>query len=114
MDWIALDKIEQLDEIQRLSHEKPCLIFKHSTRCNISSIAQYRLNDDWDFSADEIVPFYLDLIQFRPISAEIAERFQVHHESPQVLLIQAGECTYDASHLDISVAELHEALGEKV
>ena len=110
MQWHPLTDNAQLAAIQQRSFEVPCLIFKHSTSCNISAIAKYRLDDDWAFEASQIEPYYLDLLQYRAISNEIAERFQVYHESPQVLLIVDGECVYDASHLDISVAELSEQL----
>jgi bacillithiol system protein YtxJ len=30
----------------------------------------------------------------------------VHHESPQVIILKQGDATYDASHMEISVAEL--------
>jgi bacillithiol system protein YtxJ len=88
----------------------PCLIFKHSTRCNISAMAKYRLEDDWAFEPGRVEAYYLDLLNHRALSGHIAERFSVHHESPQVLLIVDGACTYDASHLDITVEELREAL----
>lgn len=91
------------------SHTVPCLILKHSTSCNISAIAKYRLDDDWDFDKDVLEPYYLDLLRFRPLSAFIAERFDVYHESPQMLLIVDGECVYDASHLDIRIEELKDA-----
>lgn len=71
-------------------------------------MAKYRLEEDWDFSASEIEPYYLDLIAHRDISNEISERFSVHHESPQILLIKDGECVLDASHLDITVEEIRE------
>lgn len=90
------------------------MIFKHSTRCNISEIAKFRLEDDWDFSANEIEAYYLDLLSFRPVSQHVSETFSVYHESPQVLLISQGECVYDASHLDISVGELKEALSTEL
>lgn len=108
INWIPLESSQQLDEIVKLSSSTPCLVFKHSTRCSISSMAKSRLEKSWDFSGEDLKPYYLDLIQFRSISNEIAERFGIHHESPQILLIRNGACTYDASHLDISVAELHE------
>jgi bacillithiol system protein YtxJ len=110
MNWKLLNNPNQLADIILQSGKVPCLIFKHSTRCNISSVAKFRLEDDWNFSAEEIEPYYLDLLQHKDISNIIAEKFQVWHESPQVLLIANGECVYDASHLDISVAELQESL----
>ncbi|MBK8554807.1 MAG: bacillithiol system redox-active protein YtxJ [Lewinellaceae bacterium] len=108
--WIDLHAASQIDEIVAQSAHTPCLLFKHSTRCNISGIAQYRLEDDWNFDNEAIVPYYLDLIRFRDLSNQIAERFQVHHESPQVLLIINGACVYEESHLGIRVGDIQEAL----
>ncbi len=110
MNWKTLDSIAGLEAIKSRSFETPCLIFKHSTRCEISAIAKHRLESGWDFGPEILEPFFLDLIAFRPVSSAIAEDFEVHHESPQALLIQNGECIFDASHLDISVDELREAL----
>ena len=107
VQWISLTNEGQLEDIVKQSNTIPCLIFKHSTRCNISSMAKVRLEKGWDFDANDMKPFYLDLISFRNVSEAIAEKFGIYHESPQVLLIRNGECTYDASHLDISVEELH-------
>jgi bacillithiol system protein YtxJ len=106
MKWIKLTDMQQLAAIDIASKSTPCLLFKHSTRCNISAIAKMRLEDDWNFGEKELQPYYLDLIAHRTISAAIAEKYNVYHESPQVLLIQNGECVFDASHLDISVSEL--------
>ncbi len=110
LPWIPLTSAAEVESIIERSHTVPCLVFKHSTSCNISALAKYRLDDDWDFEKDVLEPYYLDLLRFRSLSAHIAERFDVHHESPQVLLIVGGECVYDASHLDIRVGELKEAL----
>jgi bacillithiol system protein YtxJ len=110
MIWNELNTIAQVDTILEQSKQVPCAILKHSTRCSISAMAKYRLEDDWDFKPDEVQPYLLDLLAHRDISNHLSERFQVHHESPQVLLIVNGECTYDASHLDISVGELKEVL----
>ncbi|MEO6039054.1 MAG: bacillithiol system redox-active protein YtxJ [Saprospiraceae bacterium] len=110
LPWIPLTTVEEIERLKDRSFTVPCLILKHSTSCNISAIAQYRLNDDWDFAGTTLEPYYLDLLRFRPVSRYIADAFEVYHESPQILLIINGECVYDASHLDISVAELKEAL----
>jgi len=62
-------------------------------------------------SAPEYTDFYfLDLIRHRALSNEVAERFQVHHESPQILLIKNGECVYDESHQGISMQEIEQQL----
>ncbi|MCB0525516.1 MAG: bacillithiol system redox-active protein YtxJ [Lewinellaceae bacterium] len=110
MDWQELQSTDDFDRIISRSFSIPCLIFKHSTRCEISSIAKYRIEDDWTFEEDSIEAFYLDVISYRQLSAHIASALSVVHESPQALLIHRGECIYDASHLDITVAEIQEAL----
>jgi bacillithiol system protein YtxJ len=104
MNWNQLTTAQQLDEIIETSAEKPVVIFKHSTRCSISSTALSRLERAWD--ADQTPAFYLDLIAYRPISGLIAEKFDVEHQSPQVLVIDQGKCTYSATHWDISMDEL--------
>ncbi len=104
MNWQALDDMEQLESIKAASFNKPQVIFKHSTTCSISRMALDRFERA---AAPENVDFhYLDLLKYRPISAAIAEKFQVFHESPQVLLIKQGECIYDESHYGIMMDEL--------
>jgi bacillithiol system protein YtxJ len=110
ISWIPLVAESDLDTVAARSHQTPCVLFKHSTRCNISSLAKARLERDWSFTEQEVAAYYLDLLAYRPISAKIAERFDVHHQSPQVLLVVNGECIYDASHLDITVDELRSEL----
>ena len=110
MNWIELSSVEELQEIKAYSADVPCVIFKHSTRCSISSIAKNRLEKSWDFTNDNLKAYYLDLIENRSISNEIAEEFQVQHASPQLLLIEKGACIWNTSHLDISVKKLKEQL----
>jgi len=50
--------------------------------------------------------YYLDLLQFRDVSNHIASSFQVHHESPQILLIKKGECIFEESHNAIDMDEI--------
>ncbi len=107
MHWIHLKDEEQLNQIITNSHNKQQVIFKHSTRCSISSVALQRLQKvqqppDIDF-------YLLDLIAHRSVSQKIAAVFKVHHESPQVLLIRDGVCVYDESHLGISMNEIVES-----
>jgi bacillithiol system protein YtxJ len=100
-DWKTLDSEAQLDEIVERSKSIPVAIFKHSTRCSISSSAESRLERGWDFKADEVELYYLDLIQFRDISNSIATRFSVPHESPQLILFKDGKAVYNASHYNV-------------
>ena len=66
-------------------------------------MAEYRLERSWKTEeVDNLITYYLDLIQFKLLSAAVAEAFDVRHESPQVLIISDGKCLYNTSHLGIS------------
>jgi bacillithiol system protein YtxJ len=106
MNWINLTDLHQLDEIDALSQEKSVMIMKHSTRCSISSTALNRLERGWGEAHKNIQTYFLDLLQFRNISNAIASRYNVEHESPQVLIIRNGKCVYDAAHTGISAGEI--------
>ena len=105
VNWIPLQLMGQLDEIIALSKEKPVLIFKHSTRCSISRFALKQFENEFDLQ-NQIDAYFLDLLEFRAISNEIASRFGIMHQSPQLLLIKEGKVLYDASHSDIQANEL--------
>ncbi|MCB0410083.1 MAG: bacillithiol system redox-active protein YtxJ [Flavobacteriales bacterium] len=108
MNWLTLEDVTSLDEVISASFDsnlKAVAIFKHSTRCPISFAAKSRLELAWDFK-DELPIYYLDLINFREISNEIAERFNIQHESPQILIVKNGECIHHASHISISAKEI--------
>lgn len=107
MNWITLNSIDGIDKIIEASNIKPQVIFKHSTTCSISQMAKARL-DRFDNNENKIDFHYLDLLNFRPVSNIIAEKFHVHHESPQILLIKNGECIYDESHMGIVVDDILE------
>jgi bacillithiol system protein YtxJ len=103
MNWTQLNSTDQLNEIK--NQQGYSLIFKHSTRCSISMMAKRRFELDWEELPENMPLYFLDLIQYREISGQIAQLFQVHHESPQLLLIKDGECVLDQSHGGISVDE---------
>ena len=106
MNWTPLTRVEQLSQILEKSATVPQVIFKHSTRCSISSMVLNRLERS---ETPETIEFYfLDLLSHRNISDKIARDFHIFHESPQILLIRNGECIYDQSHMGIEMDELAE------
>ena len=104
--WLPLTDAAQLTALADESHQRPVLIFKHSTTCSISAAAKSKIERQWADSGLDLPIYYLDLLRFRPLSAQIAEQFNIRHESPQLLLIQGGECRYNASHMGIRLAEV--------
>jgi len=108
MEWNKITNISQLEDINAASESEKIMIFKHSTRCSISSSALNRLERNWNNETDslKIKPYYLDLIAHRDISNKIAQQWNIEHESPQVLVIEKGKCTYHNSHMGIDYTEL--------
>lgn len=99
--WKPLQSLEELDAAIQASHDHPVVLFKHSTRCSVSAMAKRSFEAQWnsDLSAEA---YLLDLITYRPVSNAIAERFEVRHESPQMLVISDARLQYHASHGHIS------------
>ncbi len=118
MLWHQLTDVNQLSDIIDISKQQPdsnraVVIFKHSTRCSISSMSLNRFESKW--KDDEKVPvYYLDLLAHRDVSNEIAVRFGIEHASPQVLIIKNGVCFYNASHNGIIVSEILEAITKQI
>ncbi|UPQ78503.1 bacillithiol system redox-active protein YtxJ [Flavobacterium azooxidireducens] len=109
--WRMLTDLGQLNELIELSYQQPVLIFKHSTRCSISRFALKNFENEYAFSEEDLQPYFLDLLEYRTLSNEIANRFDVMHQSPQILLIKKGKCVYDESHDGIDVGSLKRILG---
>jgi bacillithiol system protein YtxJ len=106
MNWLQLTDENQLDSIIKESFNKPQILFKHSTRCSISRMALSKTERNWNFSSEQISPFYLDLLEHKNISNEIANRFKVEHQSPQMLLIKDGKCVFTSTHNDIDIRDV--------
>lgn len=111
MNWTQLTTEEAIEEAKKLSDDKPVIIFKHSTRCPVSQMALSWFERSWkDEEMEEVEPYFLDLISYRPVSAKVANEFSVQHESPQLLLIRKGKCIFHRSHSNISYKELQKIL----
>ncbi|HOX82624.1 MAG TPA: bacillithiol system redox-active protein YtxJ [Chryseolinea sp.] len=109
MNWTALKELSQIEKIVEESTNQRILIFKHSTSCSISRTTLDRLERNWkEEELGKLKPYYLDLLNFRNISHAIAQKFDVEHESPQVLIIENGKSIYDQSHFGIDYKSVKE------
>lgn len=109
-EWINLTDENQLNELLIESRSKAVIIYKHSTRCGLSTMAYQRLQKGWDQLKPQASLYYLDLIQYREMSNKVSEIFSVRHQSPQVLVIKNGVSVYMASHHEILVNDILEYL----
>lgn len=106
-----LTHIEALDAIDNASFERPIVLFKHSTRCSISRFALKQFDDAYHFSDTEMEWYLLDLLNYREVSNAIANRYEVMHQSPQILVIKNGKVVYTASHDAIDASQLKQFVG---
>lgn len=112
MDWNYLTSAEQLEEADSVSREMPVLIYKHSTRCHICSMALSRIERGWDApDYDKVKPYFLDVLKHREVSDAVAQRYGIEHQSPQVLLIRNGKCIYSESHSAITYNTILSSVG---
>ena len=98
LPWIPLEQVEQLEELIETSTARTQLIFKHSTTCGISRMILRMFSDSFPQPKEALDFYFLDLHAHRDISNEVASRFQVIHQSPQLLIIRDGAVAFHASH----------------
>ena len=106
LNWIPLTDLNQLEEIKKQSNSTTVFIFKHSTRCGVSRMLLKQFENLFDESHQQLKVYYLDLLNYRNISNEIASQFQVSHQSPQLIVIKNGHTVANASHYDITQISL--------
>lgn len=110
MEWNILTETAQIEEIKANSFESPQLIFKHSYRCGVSSMALKQ----WERSVNQqplpAEQHIVDVVKDRMLSRDIAEVFRITHESPQILLISNGKCIFNSSHEDIDSSDIADLL----
>lgn len=105
LPWQPLSDVSQLDVIAEKSKGKTQLIFKHSTRCGISSMVMKQFVSAYDIDNNADL-YYLDLLSYRDVSNEVGYKFQVMHQSPQLLVIKNGVVVAHASHGAINEMDL--------
>ena len=106
--WKEITGIEMLEEISQGSHQRPAAILKHSTSCGISRMVLRQFEKDFNIEAGKVDLYFLDLLRYREISNKIASKFNVPHESPQLIIVKEGRVVYDASHGAIAAESLNQ------
>jgi len=106
--WIPLTNVEQLNSIEEKSESKLQVIFKHSTTCGISRMVMNMFQETYDLNEEQADLYYLDLHRYRPVSNEVAVKFQLIHQSPQLLVIKNGVVEASSSHGGINDLVLNE------
>jgi len=106
VNWIPLKSLDQLEEINQISSKEAIVIFKHSTRCGISRMVLKSFEKQFDDTMSTLKVYYLDLLNYRELSSEVGFKYQILHQSPQLLVIKNGIAVEHASHYDITTIDL--------
>lgn len=107
LPWQSLTELSQLKDIEQRSISKTQIIFKHSTRCGISRMVLNQFKSIYSIPESQADLYYLDLLAYRNVSDEVGYKFQVLHQSPQMLIIKNGVCVAHASHGAINDIDLN-------
>ena len=103
--WNEIQISEDLEAAIEASKLGKVVIFKHSTRCMISKTVLRNFERQIESESVDLPKFYyLDLLNYRDISNEIAQKFSVVHQSPQIVVIENGQVIHHASHDNIDLS----------
>ena len=100
--FIEIDTIEALDGF--LARANAAVLFKHSNTCGVSARAYVEMS-----KLRETVAL-ITVQKARLVSDEIEKRWNVDHESPQVLIVRDGRIVWDASHFQVKAQDVENAL----
>jgi monothiol bacilliredoxin len=99
-NFININDIESLNDFVNGLNGSSVVLFKHSNMCGISSRAYAEMSRLTH-------PVGLVVVQeARPVSDEIERRWNLSHETPQVLVIRDGKVAWSASHFKIKASEV--------
>jgi bacillithiol system protein YtxJ len=102
--FIRVTGAHEFTELLERSHERPVVIFKHSTSCFISASAYDEMKE---FEGEVVL---VEVQRARELSREIEKQTGVRHESPQVLILKKGAVVWNASHQKVKALAVAEAL----
>ena len=111
--------VEELDSSAALaaclarSNAEPVFIFKHSTRCPVSSQARAEVESYLRQADESLPPVYINyVVESRPVSNEIESGLGVRHQSPQILLLRSGKVAWSATHGGVRAEAMRQAVAK--
>ena len=89
----------------------PAVIYKHSDRCGLCRRSLREL-EKFAAGSPAVPVLKVDVVGSRALSDEIADRLEVHHESPQAIVVNDGDVVWSGSHRAVTASRIAEALAE--
>ena len=108
----ALRRLATDADLEAALTEPVAVLFKHSTRCGISSSALSEMEQL--AGRHPGIPVYLvDVIADRRVASQVASATGVRHQSPQVIVVESGVASWSTSHFRVSCKRVEDALGRR-
>lgn len=111
MEPEVLKQEQDLQNILARAGNQTLLIFKRSATCPVSMGAEaeyYKFLQGKNNA--EFIPAVVTVQEARPVSNDIAQRFGIKHESPQLLAVKDGQVLWHLSHSAITADEISKRL----
>ena len=105
--------VRDAQELARAFEEPWALVFKHSTRCPVSTAA-HREVVEFRRRHPSAAVYVVHVVEQRDLSKAVAERTGVRHESPQAIVLEDGSVTWSDSHEGVTADALEASLPEPV
>ena len=96
-----MQRITSLEQVDKVFGQDRVILFKHSTRCPLSAGAYEEVERFFD-SHPEIPVYLIHVIEDRPVSQYVEQKTGVPHCTPQVIVVEDGRTTWQASHAEIN------------
>jgi bacillithiol system protein YtxJ len=110
LDIEHLTEPDRLETLLRESANHPVLIFKHSRSCGTSAYAFDELQDHMAQGGSEVRYAVVTVQTHRALSADVAARLGIRHETPQALLVVDGRVVWQASHYRVTADAIAKAI----
>lgn len=116
-EWVGVEELDTsaaLSACLARSNVGPVFIFKHSTRCPVSSDARAEVESYLRQADASAPPVYINyVVESRPVSNEIESALGLRHESPQIMLVRSGKAVWSTTHGGVRAAAMFQAATEE-
>jgi bacillithiol system protein YtxJ len=97
------DPAEAVSVLAERSRDAPCVVFKESPTCSISTSAESAFRR-WLAGRPDLAVCFIDVIEQRALARGITRQLGIRHDSPQVLVFEGGGLAHHASHFELDAA----------
>lgn len=106
VQWNTISSEDELEAIEKESNDRPQILFKHSTRCGVSSMVLRRFERQSHQVLQGADFHMVDVIGTRSISNAVANRYGIMHQSPQLIVLKGEKTVFNNSHYGIATCDL--------